>query len=66
MNKFLALGLLDVVFIMQINVKMTTIVGILTFMSKINFVLSWVGHGESFINLGPGYVIKLGRISADS
>ena len=30
----------DVVFIMLINVKMSTIVGILTFMSSINFVLS--------------------------
>ena len=26
------------------NVKITTIVGILTFMSRINFVLSWVEH----------------------
>ena len=30
----------DVVFIMSINVKMPTIVGILTFMSRINFLLS--------------------------
>ena len=33
------LSLSDVVFIMLINVKMPTIVGILTFMSRINFVL---------------------------
>ena len=39
-KKFLASNLLDVVFIMLINVKMPTIVGILTFMSRINFVLS--------------------------
>ena len=39
-KKFLALSLLDVAFIMLINVKMPTIVGILTFMSMINFVLS--------------------------
>ena len=39
-KKFLALSLSDVVFIMLINVKMPTIVGILTFMSMINFVLS--------------------------
>ena len=39
MKKFLALSLSDVVFIMLINVKMPTIVGILAFMSKINFVL---------------------------
>ena len=40
MKKFLALSLSDVVFIMLINVKMSTIVDILTFMSRINFVLS--------------------------
>ena len=40
MKKILALSLSDVVFIMLINVKMPTIVGILTFMSRINFVLS--------------------------
>ena len=32
---------------------MPTIVGILTFLSRINFVLSWVEHGKSFITLGP-------------
>ena len=35
-----ASSLSDVVFIMLINVKMPTIVGILTFMSRINFVFS--------------------------
>ena len=40
MKKFLALSFSDVVFIMLINVKMPTIVGILTFMSRMNFVLS--------------------------
>ena len=40
MKKFLALSISDVVYIMLINVKMPTIVGILTFMSRINFVLS--------------------------
>ena len=34
------LSLSDVVFLMLINVKMPTIIGILTFMSRINFVLS--------------------------
>ena len=48
----LALSLSDVVFIALVNVKMPTIVGILTFMSRINFVLSWVEHG-SFITSGP-------------
>ena len=40
MKKFLALNFSNVVFIMLINVKMPTIVGILTFMSRINLVLS--------------------------
>ena len=39
-----ALSLSDVIFIMLINVKMTTIVGILTFMSTINFELGSVEH----------------------
>ena len=43
-KKFLALSLPGAVFIMLINVKMPTIVGILTFMSRINFVLSWVEY----------------------
>ena len=33
---------------------MPTIVGILTFMSRVNFVLSLVEHKKSFITLGPG------------
>ena len=36
----LALKLPDILFILLINVEMSTIVGILTFMSRINFVLS--------------------------
>ena len=47
----------DVVFIMLINVKMPTIVGILTFMSRINFMLSRVEHEKSFITSGPGVQI---------
>ena len=39
MKKFLALFLTDVVFIMLINVKMPTIVGILSFMSWIVFIM---------------------------
>ena len=39
-KKFLAVSLSDVAFIMLINVQMPAIVGILTFMSRINFVLS--------------------------
>ena len=48
MKKFLALSLSDVVFIMLVNDKMPTIVGILTFMSRINFV-----HKKSFVTSGP-------------
>ena len=40
MKRFLALSLSDVVFIRLINVEMPTLVGILTFMSRINFELS--------------------------
>ena len=60
MNKYFDLGLSDVVFIMLINVKMPTIVGILTFMSRINFVLSRVEHQNFFITSGPDfYVVHL-------
>ena len=38
-----------VVFIMLINVKMPTYVGILTFMSMINLILGRVEHEKSFI-----------------
>ena len=34
----------------KINVKMPTIVGILTFMSRINCMLSSVGHERGFIH----------------
>ena len=39
-KKFLALSLSDVVFTLQINVKMPTIDDILTYISRINFMLS--------------------------
>ena len=51
--KFLALSLPNVVFIMLINVKMPTIVGILTFMSRMNFMVCTVEYGKSFITSGP-------------
>ena len=54
MMKFLALSLSYIAFIMLINVKMPTTVGILTFMSMINFVLNWVEHGKCFITSGHG------------
>ena len=44
---------------MLINVKMPSIVGILTFKSRINFVLSSVEHGKSFKTLGPGSIQNL-------
>ena len=53
MKKFLSLNLSDV-FIMLINVKMPTIVGILIFMSRVNLLLSLVEHEKKFYNLGPG------------
>ena len=39
-KKFIALSPSDVISIVLINVKIPTIVGILTFMSRINFVIS--------------------------
>ena len=45
---FLAVKLLVGVFVLLINVKMPTIVGILTFMSRIDFMLGWVEHEKSF------------------
>ena len=41
-------------FILLINVKMPTIVGILIFMSRINFELSLAEHEKSFITSDPG------------
>ena len=40
-------------FFLFINVKMPTIVGILTFMSWKNFMLNSVEHEKSFITSGP-------------
>ena len=42
-----SLSVENLVFIMLINVKMPTIVGILTFMSRINFVLCEVEHEKN-------------------
>ena len=39
---------------MLMNVKMQTIVGILTFMTMINFMLSCVEHEKSFITSDSG------------
>ena len=53
-KKFLSLSLSDVVLIMLINVKMPLIVGILTYWSRINCLLSWVENENSFITSGLG------------
>ena len=58
---FLAFKSSNYVFIPLINVKMPTIVGILTFMSRIIFVLSSVEHGKSFITSVPD-VCQHGRM----
>ena len=50
----------DVVFIMLINVKMPTIVGILTFMSMINF--SWDEHEKSVIISNSGLTGMMFRL----
>ena len=40
-------------FFLLINVKMPTIVGILTFLSRKNFIFSSFEHIKSFITFGP-------------
>ena len=61
-KKFLALGLSDVVFIMLINVKMPRVVGILAFISWINFMLSGVEYNLWASSLFLSETIaKLGR-----
>ena len=44
---------------MLINVKLPTIVGILIFMSRIDFVLSGVEYEKSFITSGPDKKISI-------
>ena len=58
----MALKLSDVVFILLINAKMPTIVGILIFISRINFMLSWVEHEKSFITSRPGFCCKAAKL----
>ena len=67
MKKFLDLSLSAAVFIKLINVKMPSIVGILTFMSRINFTLSSVEYGFFFITSGPNlfvYEVKNSSLQA--
>ena len=53
---FLAFNLTHDAFIMLINVKMPSNVGFYTFMSMINFMLSWFEHEKSFTTSGPDQV----------
>ena len=46
-------------FFLFTNVKMPTIVGILTFMSRKIFMLNRVEHEKSFITSGPGLIVKM-------
>ena len=43
---------------MLINVKMPAVVGILTFMSMIDFVHSWVENEKGFITSGLSWINK--------
>ena len=58
---FLALKLSHAILILLINVKISTIVDILKFMSKINFTLSRVKHEKSFI-ISRNNIIVLSEI----
>ena len=58
---FLVLKLSHAICILLINVKMQTIVGILTFMRKINFTLGRVKHEKSFI-ISMNNIIVLSEI----
>ena len=44
-------------FFLLMNVKMPTIVGIFTFVSRKNFMLSSVEHEIIFITSGPGWIV---------
>ena len=44
-----------------INVKIPTINGILTFMSRKNFMLSSAEHEKSFITSGPGFACSCNK-----
>ena len=58
---FLSSNELRMLFFLFINVKMPRIVGILTFMSRKNFMLSLAGHEKCFITSWPGLGIILYR-----
>ena len=52
-----------VLFFPLINVKMPTIVGILTFMSRKHFMLRVVEHEKGFITSGPVFFLFFFRIN---
>ena len=60
-NAFSRFKILEIAFILLINVKMPTIVGILTFMSRIDFKFSGVEHEKSCITSRPDCTSKIGK-----
>ena len=50
-------------FVLLINSKMPTIVGILTYMSRINFMLGWAESERSFITSGPSVHVSGTKMS---
>ena len=57
-NIFLAFNLSNTVFIKPVNVKMPTIVGILTSMDMINYMFRQIEHEKSFITSKPGLHVQ--------
>ena len=51
--------------IYPVNVKMPTIVGILTFMSRMNFKLCLVEHEKSLITSGQGLLLHVSCLLAE-
>ena len=62
---FIALSLSEDVFIMLLNVTMPTVVCILTILSMIHLMLSWVEHENKFTTSGTGGLILSASVSAD-
>ena len=60
---FLGSGKPRMLFFPLRHIKMPTIVGILTFMSRKNFMLNCVEHEKSFITSGPAFDISNTDIS---
>ena len=58
MQLFSGPGKPRMLFFLRVNVKMPTIVGILTLMSRKNFMLTCVEHEKSFITSGPGVFLR--------